>query len=107
VNVPFHTYNFAIGSELSFGPHAPLYSLFELRTACRTLVPRCAFWYVSVFFFCYTENLERPACKILIRRGLNLSSIFAAFLSKNNDESCSQPLNGQRLMMGAYSGAPK
>jgi len=78
--------------------------LFELRTACRTvlrvLVRFC-------LFFCYTENLERPACKILIRRGLNLSSIFAAFLSKNNDESCSQPLNGQRLMMGAYSGAPK
>ena len=58
-------------------------------------------------FFCYTENQERPAFKILIRTARISLSVFAAFLSKNNDESCSQPLRYQRLTKGAYSGAPK
>jgi len=42
----------------------------ERATACSSsgppAVPGCAFWYVSVSF-CYTENQERPAFKILIR----------------------------------------
>jgi len=52
------------------------YSLFELRTACRTVLHILVHF---CLFFSHTENQEGPACKMLIRRDLHFSQNYCCF----------------------------